>query len=52
MLLGLLVAGAVVAVGASFLARSPGAPAELKDGDELRLGNIVLRVVLGGVGRS
>jgi hypothetical protein len=42
-------------INGTFLNRrrlSPGAPAELKDGDELRLGNIVLRVVLGGVGRS
>ena len=37
-------------INGTFLNRrrlSPGAPAELKDGDELRLGNIVLRVVLG-----
>ena len=42
-------------INGTFLNRrrlSPGAPAELKDGDELRLGNIVLRVVLGGIGRS
>ena len=42
-------------INGTFLNRrrlSPGTPAELKDGDELRLGNIVLRVILGGVGRS
>jgi len=42
-------------INGSFLNRrrlSPGNPTELKDGDEVRLGNIVLRIVLGGFQRS
>jgi hypothetical protein len=42
-------------INGTFLNRrrlSPGNPTELKDGDEVRLGNIVLRVVLGGVQRA
>ena len=38
-------------INGTFLNRrrlSPGTPTELKDGDEVRLGNIVLRIVLGG----
>jgi FHA domain-containing protein len=42
-------------INGTFLNRrrlSPGNPTELKDGDEVRLGNIVLRVVLGGFQRA
>ncbi|HUS17197.1 MAG TPA: FHA domain-containing protein [Chloroflexia bacterium] len=42
-------------INGSFLNRrrlSPGNPTELKDGDEVRLGNIVLRIVLGGFQRN
>lgn len=42
-------------INGSFLNRrrlSPGVPTELKDGDEVRLGNIVLRIVLGGFQRT
>jgi FHA domain-containing protein len=42
-------------INGTFLNRrrlSPGNPTELKDGDEVRLGNIVLRVVLGGFQRT
>ncbi|HMA36657.1 MAG TPA: FHA domain-containing protein [Chloroflexia bacterium] len=41
-------------INGTFLNRrrlSPGNPTELKDGDEVRVGNIVLRVVLGGFQR-
>jgi hypothetical protein len=42
-------------INGTFLNRrrlSPGAPTELKDGDEVRMGNIVLRIVLGGFQRT
>ncbi len=42
-------------INGTFLNRrrlNPGTPTELKDGDEVRMGNIVLRVVLGGYQHS